>query len=316
MLDVLLSTTMPLVMLALMSAVAREAPVGRFGQADFAAYYLAALVVRLNTGAWVIWEVNFEIRQGTLAFHAQPIHPLVSYACANVGAMPLRIVASLPIVAVAIATLGPGRFTTTRCSSRSSRSRWSAPGSSRSSPWPSSARSPSPSTRPRRSSSCGSASTACSPGTSSRSSCSRAGSAPREGAAVPLHAVVPGRARHRHDLEAERSASFALQWLCVAVLAVMKVAARVTWRLELHRVRRVRRSGVRRYLTLLGIQVRASLAVAMQYRVDFLVQGEARALLDLLVARPDPRRLRTALVDRRAGLRSRRRARRHPAGSR
>jgi len=30
---------------------------------------------------------------------------------------------------------------------------------------------------------------------------------------------------------------------------------------------------VRRYLTLLGIQVRASLAVAMQYRVDFLVQG-------------------------------------------
>ena len=108
----LLSTTMPLVMLALMSAVAREAPVGRFGQADFAAYYLAALVVRLNTGAWVIWEVNFEIRQGTLAFRLlRPIHPLVSYACANVGAMPLRIVASLPIVAVAIATLGPGRFT-------------------------------------------------------------------------------------------------------------------------------------------------------------------------------------------------------------
>jgi ABC-2 type transport system permease protein len=30
---------------------------------------------------------------------------------------------------------------------------------------------------------------------------------------------------------------------------------------------------VRRYLTLLGIQLRASLAVAMQYRVDFLVQG-------------------------------------------
>ena len=45
------STTMPSGMLALMSAVAREAPVGRFGQADFAAYYLAALVVRLNTGA-------------------------------------------------------------------------------------------------------------------------------------------------------------------------------------------------------------------------------------------------------------------------
>jgi ABC-2 type transport system permease protein len=108
----LLSTTMPLVMLALMSAVAREAPVGRFGQAEFAAYYLAALVVRLNAGAWVIWEVNFEIRQGTLAFRLlRPIHPLVSYACANVGAMPLRLLASVPIVALALAVLGPNRFT-------------------------------------------------------------------------------------------------------------------------------------------------------------------------------------------------------------
>jgi ABC-2 type transport system permease protein len=108
----LLSTTMPLVMLALMTAVAREAPVGRFGQADFAAYYLAALVVRLNTGAWVIWEVNFEVKQGTLAFRLlRPIHPLVAYACENVGAMPVRILAALPIAVIALAVVGPGRFT-------------------------------------------------------------------------------------------------------------------------------------------------------------------------------------------------------------
>jgi len=37
----MLSTTMPLIMLALWSAVAREAPVGRFGQSDFIAYFLA-----------------------------------------------------------------------------------------------------------------------------------------------------------------------------------------------------------------------------------------------------------------------------------
>ena len=112
MLGWLLSTTMPLVMLALMTAVAREGPIGRFGQADFTAYYLAALVVRLTTGAWVIWEVNFEIRQGTLAFRLlRPIHPLVAYACENVGAMPLRILVSLPVAAVAFAVVGPGRFT-------------------------------------------------------------------------------------------------------------------------------------------------------------------------------------------------------------
>jgi ABC-2 type transport system permease protein len=108
----LLSTTMPLVMLALMTAVAREAPIGRFGEADFAAYYLAALVVRLNTGAWVVWEVNFEVRQGTLAFRLlRPIHPLVHFACENVGAMPLRVLISLPIVGVAIWAVGVERFT-------------------------------------------------------------------------------------------------------------------------------------------------------------------------------------------------------------
>jgi ABC-2 type transport system permease protein len=108
----LLSTTMPLVMLALMTAVAKEAPVGRFGAADFTAYYLAALVVRLMTGAWVIWEVNFEIRQGTLAYRLlRPIHPLVAYAAENVGAMPLRLAAVVPIAAGAILATGGARLT-------------------------------------------------------------------------------------------------------------------------------------------------------------------------------------------------------------
>src|SRR5215831_15107267 len=58
-----LSTTMPLIMLALWSAVAREAPVGRFGQMDFVAYFLATFIVRQLTGAWVAWEMNWEVRQ-------------------------------------------------------------------------------------------------------------------------------------------------------------------------------------------------------------------------------------------------------------
>jgi ABC-2 type transport system permease protein len=108
----LLSTTMPLVMLALMTAVAREGPIGRFGRADFTAYYLAALVVRLLTGAWVIWEVNFEIRQGTLAYRLlRPIHPLVAYACENVGAMPLRLAVAIPLAATAVLFAGRGHVT-------------------------------------------------------------------------------------------------------------------------------------------------------------------------------------------------------------
>ena len=108
----LLSTNMPLVMLALWTAVARDAPVGRFGQRDFVAYFLAALVVRLMTGAWVIWEVNQEIRQGTLAFRLlRPVHPLLAYACENVAAMPLRVVLSLPVALTLLFTLGGSHVT-------------------------------------------------------------------------------------------------------------------------------------------------------------------------------------------------------------
>jgi ABC-2 type transport system permease protein len=108
----LLSTNMPLVMLALWLAVARDGPVGGFGPRDFVAYYLAALVVRLLTGAWVIWEVNFEIRQGTLAFRLlRPVHPLLHYACENVAAMPLRVLISLPIAAGLLLALGGERMT-------------------------------------------------------------------------------------------------------------------------------------------------------------------------------------------------------------
>ena len=93
-----LSTNMSLVMMALWTAVARDAPVGRFGQRDFVAYFLAALVVRLLTGAWVVWEANQDIRQGTLAFRLlRPIHPLVHYAAENVASMPLRVAITLPL---------------------------------------------------------------------------------------------------------------------------------------------------------------------------------------------------------------------------
>jgi len=108
----LLSTNMPLVMLALWSAVARDGPVGRFGQEEFVAYYLAALVVRLLTGAWVIWELNFEIRQGTLSFRLlRPVHPLVAYAAENVAAVPLRLVLSLPVTLLLLWLVGGTRIT-------------------------------------------------------------------------------------------------------------------------------------------------------------------------------------------------------------
>ena len=56
---------MPLVMLALWSTVASEAPVGRYGQPEFVAYFLVTFIVRQLTGSWVFYEMNFAVRNGT-----------------------------------------------------------------------------------------------------------------------------------------------------------------------------------------------------------------------------------------------------------
>lgn len=108
----MLATTMPLVMLALWTAVARDAPVGRYGEAQFVAYFLATFVVRQLTGAWVFYAMNFEIRDGSLAMRLlRPVHPLAGYACEAIASMPLRVVVSIPIAILSLAVVGPGAMT-------------------------------------------------------------------------------------------------------------------------------------------------------------------------------------------------------------
>ncbi len=107
----ILSTNMPLVMLALWSAVAREHPIGGWGQGKFAAYFLAALVVRLLTGCWAVWTMNYELRQGTLSFRLlRPVHPLLHYLAENVAAIPMRGLFALPVAAASLWILGSGEL--------------------------------------------------------------------------------------------------------------------------------------------------------------------------------------------------------------
>ena len=95
------STNMPLVMLAIWAAAARSGPVGSYTQQGFAAYYLAALLVRLMTGAWVVWEMTMEIRQGTLALRLlRPIHPLLQWSADNIAAIPMRGVVAIPVIGI------------------------------------------------------------------------------------------------------------------------------------------------------------------------------------------------------------------------
>ena len=94
----ILTTNMPLVMLALWTRVAAEGPVGRFTARGFAAYFLGILFVRFLCGSWVVWEMTFAIRDGSLrARLLRPLHPFAHYAADNLAQMPLRLLVSAPV---------------------------------------------------------------------------------------------------------------------------------------------------------------------------------------------------------------------------
>jgi ABC-2 type transport system permease protein len=94
----MLTMTVPLIMLALFRAVAAEGAIGGFDAPAFTAYFLAALTVRQLASSWVVYELNREIREGSLAMHLlRPIHPLWAYLAATAAAIPLRAIVSVPI---------------------------------------------------------------------------------------------------------------------------------------------------------------------------------------------------------------------------
>ncbi len=106
-----LAYTMPIIMLALWTAVARDAPVGRFDEQGFRAYFMATLVVRLLSGCWVVWEINVDVRQGTLQKRLlRPVHPLLSYLAENLAAIPLRMMMAAPIALAAFFWVGSEAF--------------------------------------------------------------------------------------------------------------------------------------------------------------------------------------------------------------
>ncbi len=98
-----LATTMPFVMLSLWSSVAAASPVvgaeKTWSSGSFVAYFLSMFIVRQLIASWACWEINYEVRQGTLSMRLlRPIHPIVSFAAANLAYMPMRFVVTMPVV--------------------------------------------------------------------------------------------------------------------------------------------------------------------------------------------------------------------------
>ncbi len=104
----ILSTTFPLIMLAVWLSLAEEGPIGGYDSADFVAYYLLALYVRQMTGAWVAWDVDYDIRHGDLSIKLlHPLHPFHEYLSYNLADKVLRLFLITPLIVIA-AWLVPG----------------------------------------------------------------------------------------------------------------------------------------------------------------------------------------------------------------
>lgn len=96
----MLTTTMPLVSMALWSSAAAGEKLGpeRLGHAEFVAYFTLTLLVRLLTSSWVLWELTEDIRSGALGQKLlKPIHPFLSYTAEQLAALPLRGALVLPL---------------------------------------------------------------------------------------------------------------------------------------------------------------------------------------------------------------------------
>jgi ABC-2 type transport system permease protein len=109
----ILTTTLPLVMLALWTSVASEGQFAEFTEERFVAYYLGALLVRQLTGNWVAWQLSEEIRMGVLSMRLlRPLHPFIALIAGHAAAIPFRSLVAAPIAIVLLISSGASALTT------------------------------------------------------------------------------------------------------------------------------------------------------------------------------------------------------------
>lgn len=95
----ILANTLPLVMMAIWMSLANQGPVGGYTASDFAAYYLALLLVRQLTTVWVAWELDNDIRMGDLSPKLlRPINPIHDHLALHLADKLFRLVTVVPLI--------------------------------------------------------------------------------------------------------------------------------------------------------------------------------------------------------------------------
>src|SRR4051794_2654043 len=98
----------PLVMMAVWLAVVAEAgPITGWGRSDFISYYVGAALVNQLTGAWVLWDWDDDIRQGTLSLKLlKPLDPVHHFISDMAGWKLFAVAVFVPLVGL-VAWLSP-----------------------------------------------------------------------------------------------------------------------------------------------------------------------------------------------------------------
>jgi ABC-2 type transport system permease protein len=103
----ILTTTFPLVSLALWHSLAERGPIGDYGRADFIAYFVAAFLIRQLTASWVVWDLSTQIASGDLStLLMRPVHPLLHHLMSNLAALPVRMLLAAPLGVVVLIVAG------------------------------------------------------------------------------------------------------------------------------------------------------------------------------------------------------------------
>jgi ABC-2 type transport system permease protein len=105
----------PIIYLVVWDTVAQVqgGSVGTFTSSDFAAYFLALMVVDRLTFTWIMWEYEFLIREGTLARRLlRPLHPFWVDVADNVAYKAFIMVVLIPTVILLMIFFQPSFQTT------------------------------------------------------------------------------------------------------------------------------------------------------------------------------------------------------------
>jgi ABC-2 type transport system permease protein len=97
----------PLVTLSVWTAVSRSAAgaAGGYGPSDFAAYYIVLMLVNHLTFTWIMYEMEYRVRHGSMSLALlRPVHPIHEDLADNVSYKLL----TLPLLLIAAAVLALG----------------------------------------------------------------------------------------------------------------------------------------------------------------------------------------------------------------